>query len=173
MFTYYLSSLHEYREKNLELSQTTMRAWLDIMAHVIDGQYLIGRAVLHPASYHSDAHYAQAHWERVTVNDHQELMMKWIDESVAKATYIQEIVYAALAHNVTGWSEFGHELVRKLQKDIGPEYADTLQLIDNAISEIVTSEKNTINSVHEASLVKDVVPRVARSSHKQSGEMKT
>ena len=37
MFTYYLNSLHEFREKNLELGQASTRAWLELVAHFIDG----------------------------------------------------------------------------------------------------------------------------------------
>lgn len=149
MFTYYLSSLHEFREKNLELGQATTRAWLEIMAHLVDGQYLIGRAVLHPATPQPD-HHAGAHWERVTTNNHQELVMKWIDEGMVKATKAQEIVFAAFAHNATGWSEFGHEFMRKLQRDAGPEYADALKLIDKTMQDIASAESTALHSARAA-----------------------
>lgn len=145
MFTYYLNSLHEFREKNLEFGEATTQAWLEIMAHLINGQYLIGRAVLHPAGSQT-AHHPGAHWESAATNDHHELMMKWIDESVVKANKAQEIVFAAFAHNATGWHDFGHEIVRKLQRDAGPEYADALKLIDSTMREIASAESTALKS---------------------------
>lgn len=145
MFTYYLSSLHEFREKNLDLGRATSRAWMEIVAHLIDGQYLIGRAILHPATP-ALPHHAGAHWEHETVNDHQELVMKWLDESVEKATKAHEIFFAALTHHATGWEDFGHEFLRKLQRDVGPEYADALALIDQTLQGVASAEATALQS---------------------------
>ncbi len=158
MFTYYLSSLHEFREKNLELGQASTRAWMEVVAHLIDGQYLIGRAVLHPAALQADTHHPGAHWEQVTTNDHHHLAMKWMDEAVAKATKAQEIVFAAFAHNATGWSEFGQEFMRKLQRDAGPEYAEALKLIDQTMRDIASAESAAMKSARG---VVQVTPRPA------------
>ena len=148
MFTYYLKSLHVFREKNLELGQASTRAWLELVAHFIDGQYLVGRAVLHPAVQPGD-HRPGAHWERVESNDHHELAMKWVDDVVAKTTKAQEIIFAAVAHNATGWSEFGQEFLHKLQHDAGPEYTDVLQLVEQTMQGIVASESVAMASARE------------------------
>lgn len=150
MFTYYLSSLHELREKNLELSRATTQAWLEVMAHLIDGHYLIGRAVLHPAATPLESHHAGLHWEKVSTNDHQELVMKWLDEGIAKATKAQEIIFAAFTHHTAGWSELGHELVQKLQRDAGPEYADALQFIDQAMRGAAMAESAALNIARQS-----------------------
>lgn len=157
MFTYYLNSLHEFREKNLALGQASSRAWLELVAHFIDGQYLVGRAVLHPAAQPGE-HRPGAHWERVATNDHHELAMKWVDEVVAKTTKAQEIIFAAVAHNATGWSDFGQEFLQKLQHDAGPEYADALKLIEQTMQGIASSESAAMKSARDE--VK-VIPRPA------------
>lgn len=160
MFTYYLSSLHEYREKNLELGQATSRAWMEMVAHLIDGQYLIGRAVLHPAIPILE-HHAGAHWQRETVNDHQELVMKWLDEGVAKATKAQEIVFAAFTHHAAGWETFGHEFLRKLQRDVGPEYTEALQMMDQTLQGIASAESTALESAHNAVTVPKTISKPA------------
>ena len=157
MFTYYLSSLHELREKNLELSRATTHAWLEVMAHMIDGQYLIGRAILHPATQQLGSHHPGAHWERVGDKDHQELVMKWLDEGVAKTAKAQELIFAAFTHHATGWGQLGHELVRKLQYDAGPEFADALKLIDQTMQDVVSTESAALQKAHQAMKV----PRAA------------
>ena len=160
MFTYYLSSLHQYREKNLELGQATSRAWMEIVAHLIDGQYLIGRAVLHPATP-AQPHHVGAYWERESVNDHQELVMKWLDEGVAKAVKAQEIIFAAFTHHATGWEDFGHEFLRKLQRDIGPEYADALKVIDQTMQGIASAESTALQSARNAVVVPQTIRKPA------------
>lgn len=157
MFTYYLSSLHELREKNLALSHATTHAWLEIMAHLIDGQYLIGRAILHPATTPLASHHPDLHWEKVRHDDHQELVMKWLDEGVSKAAKAQEIVFAAFTHHATGWGEIGHELMQKLQRDAGPEYVEALRFIDKTMQDVVTAESAALHTARQ--VVK--TPRVA------------
>ena len=173
MFTYYLSSLHEYREKNLELGQATSRAWMEIVAHLIDGQYLIGRAVLHPATS-VQPHHAGAHWEHETVNDHQELVMKWLDEGVAKAAKAQEIIFAAFTHHATGWGDFSHEFLRKLERDVGPEYADALKIMDQTMQSIATAESTALQSARGAVSVPKTTRRPAakRAAVKKSAASK-
>lgn len=161
MFTYYLNSLHEFREKNLELGQASSRAWLELVAHLVDGQYLVGRAVLHPAAQPGTLH-PGAHWERVSTNNHHELAMKWVNDVVAKTTKAQEIIFAAIAHNATGWSEFGQEFLHKLQRDAGPEYSDALKLIEQTMQGIVSSESAAIKSAG------DVVNAIPRPAAKKS-----
>ncbi|MEN9879779.1 MAG: hypothetical protein RIQ55_425 [Pseudomonadota bacterium] len=161
MFTYYLNSLHEFREKNLEFGQASTRAWLELVAHFIDGQYLVGRAVLHPAAHHGE-HGPGAHWERVATNDHHELAMKWVDDVVAKTTKAQEIIFAAVAHNATGWSEFSQEFLHKLEHDASPEYAEVLKLIEQAMQGIASTESAAMKSARD--LVKAIPRPVAKKS---------
>ena len=149
MFTYYLSSLHELREKNIVLSHATTHAWLEIVAHLIDGQYLIGRAILHPALAPMASSHPDLHWEKVSHDDHQELVMKWFDEGVSKAAKAQEIVFAAFTHHATGWGEIGHELMQKLQRDAGPEYVDALRFIDKTMHDVVTAESAALHTARQ------------------------
>lgn len=157
MFTYYLNSLHEFREKNLALGQASSRAWLELVAHIIDGQYLVGRAVLHPPAQ-AGAHRPGAHWERISTENHHQLAMKWVDDVVAKSTKAQEIIFAAVTHNATGWSEFGQEFLHKLQRDAGPDYADALKLIEQSLQGIASAESAATTSGRK---VVDSRPRTA------------
>lgn len=157
MFTYYLSSLHELREKNLELNRATTHAWLEVMAHVIDGQYLVGRAILHPAAHQLGSHHPGAHWEMGSNSDHQELVMKWLNEGVAKTAKAQELIFAAFTHHATGWGELGHELVRKLQKDAGPEFTAALKMIDQTMHDVVSAESSVLESARQVAKSPSVV----------------
>ncbi|MGV1016532.1 MAG: hypothetical protein ACOYBW_04040, partial [Fluviibacter phosphoraccumulans] len=51
MFAYYLKSLHNLREQNLELGKTTSQAYLDLVFSYLEGQYLLGKALLHPSAH--------------------------------------------------------------------------------------------------------------------------
>lgn len=148
MFPYYLSTLHKLREKNLQLGQATTQAWLDLAAHIIDGQYLVGHAILNQPVSGIDAHHPGGHWERE--GEHQQLALKWANEAVARTTKVQEIIFAAVLHSATNWQDLGHELLNKLQHDVAPEYADALKLIEQAMQDIASAEsaaKKTANGI--------------------------
>lgn len=76
--------------------------------------------------------------------------MKWLDEGAAKTAKAQEMIFAAFTHHATGWGELGHELVRKLQRDAGPEFADALKLIDQTMKDVVSAESAALQTARQA-----------------------
>ena len=158
MFTYYLNTLHEFHEKSLTLGHAMSCAWTEMITHMVDGQYLIGRVVLHPATLQLESP-SDALWAGVGGNAHQKLVMEWVDEGAAKITRLQAIAFAVFGHNAAGWGAFGHEFVSKLKRDAGPDYAEALNLIDKTLQDVVSVESAVLKSAGAGA-------KVPRTAHK-------
>lgn len=156
MFNYYLTSLHEFREKNLALGKATSEAWLAVVAHLLDGQYLIGKVTLHPPTPQPGFGHPGAHWEVIQNEDHKDLVLKWIDDGIAKANRVQEFLFASFKHNATGWSALTHEAMDKLRHDTAPEFADTIGFIDKTMTAIAETEAKSVATVSKMTYIPEL-----------------
>lgn len=173
MFNYYLASLHEFREKNLALGRSTSKAWLAFVAHMLDGQYLIGKAALHPPTLQPDFGHPGAHWEIKQNEDHKDLVLKWIDDGIAKANQVHETIFASLEHNTTGWSTMTHEAMDKLRHDTAPEFAATVGLIDKTMKAIAETEAKSIAAVSKMAQIPDLPVEIKPKPIRRAAAAKT
>lgn len=150
MFTYYINSLHDFREKNLEFGKAATEAWMEVLAHLIEGQYILGQVILHPSANPEGEHHPDVHWERVLdKNQHQHLVMKWMDDGVEKANRLRDALVTTFSHQATGWNDFTGELIQKLKADAGPEYAEALALMGQALDNIAATESATLKAAQQ------------------------
>lgn len=145
MLTFYMNSLHDFREKNLEFGKAATEAWMEVLAHLMEGQYLLGQVMLHAAPAEGGEHHPGIHWERVLdKNQHQHLVMKWMDDGVEKANRLRDVLVSTFSHQATGWNTLTGELIQKLKSDVGPEYTEALTLMGKTLDNIAATETATL-----------------------------
>lgn len=87
MFSYYLKSLHNFREQNLEVGKATSQACMELVSSGIEGQYVLSKAMLHQGvrSISDQNPDLESFWSmRFDDEEQQALILNWIDAHVEK-----------------------------------------------------------------------------------------
>ena len=167
MFAYYLKSLHNLREQNLELGKTTSQAYLDLVSSYLEGQYLLGKALLHPSTHRLNEGKPDldSFWS-VHADDgtHQKLMLKWFDHHLEKNTQFNQLLLEAVQQHAAGFNALTDELVSKLKKDLPEAFAGNLNSVTAALATVTQAEDALLNvakanlEAHEKSEAVSVEP---------------
>jgi hypothetical protein len=175
MFAYYLKSLHNLREQNLELGKTTSQAYLDLVSSYLEGQYLFGKALLHPSarSLNPKKPDLDSFWS-VHSDDgtHHKLILKWFDHHLEKNTQFNQLLLEAVQQHAAGLNALTDELVSKLKRDLPEEFAGNLNSLKAALAS-VTEAEGSLLSAAEATLTVDTQPVASKTKAASSTARRT
>lgn len=121
MFAYYLKSLHIYREQNLDVGNATAQACLDLISSYIEGEYLIGKAMLHQGVRTLDFNHPDLKaFLSVDFDDeaHQRLILQWFDLHVARSNHFNQMIFDVTKQHIVGANSLVSEFNEKLNRDL-------------------------------------------------------
>lgn len=173
MFSYYLKSLHNYREDNLEVGKATSQACLDLVSSCIEGQYIFSKAMLHQGvrTFNGNQSDLESFWSiRFDDDMHQQLMLNWFDAHVEKNNHLHQLFLDAIKQHASGLNALTTELLFKLKRDLPEVYADNLDTVKAALASVTEAEESFVNAAESGLLpVKLPATRARKAAAHASG----
>jgi len=149
MFSYYLKSLHSYREQHLDAGKATFLACLDVASSYVEVQYAFSQAILHqgmrPLTMSEPG--LKKFWS-VSFDDdtHQELLQNWIMVHLEKINHLHQLLVDSSALHAIGFNALIMELVGKLKHDLPVGCEAGLESIKEALLSKNALEESFVNT---------------------------
>lgn len=154
MFVIYLNTLHSHHEKGLALGKRSSDAYLAILSNIVDGQFRMAMAMLHPVMSGANSTQLIAHSEYLpNAEHHQQLAIQCLAECKEKLDEFNNTLLAIVEHHTSGWSMVSNELLTKLQTDAVPELKAWLNLAKTTVAQAAAAESSTISAIQRAATV--------------------
>lgn len=157
MFILYLNTLHRHHEKTLALGKRSSDTYLAVLSNMVDGQFRMAMAMLHPIISNANAAQPIAHWEYLpNAENHKHLAMHWLTENKEKLDEFNHVLLAMVEHHTSGWSVIANEFLTKLQADAAPEFKELLGLGKATVEQLAATESAAMLAVKNATSVEPV-----------------
>lgn len=143
MFGYYLKSLHNYHEQNMDLGNATSQAYVDVISSYLEGQYLLGKAMLHPGVRTLDQSKPdlESFWAlRFDDEMHQCLILRWFGKHLEKNNEFNKRLLDAVQQHACGLNALTAELVSNLERDLPIEFSGNFDSFKTAVDSVTQAE---------------------------------